>query len=95
MKHYTLLKLAPGADPVEVQEKIMKTCRRLDDELDWLNHPVVVRRCGDVACSYDLMATFELDSEAHLAQYLAHPLTKKLAEKLEGLVAERATFDRY
>ena len=95
MKHYILWKLAPGADPVEVQEKIWKTCRKLDDELDWLNRPVVVRRCEDVASSFDLMATFELDSEAQLEQYLAHPLTKKLAEKLEGLVAERATFDRY
>ncbi|MBQ3268295.1 MAG: Dabb family protein [Clostridia bacterium] len=95
MKHYTLLKLAPGADPVTAQEKIWKTYRKLDEELDWLNRPVVVRRCEDVASSFDLMATFELDSEAQLEQYLAHPLTKKLAEKLEGLVAERATFDRY
>ncbi len=95
MKHYTLLKLAPGADPVEVQERIWKTYRKLDEELDWLNRPVVVRRCEDVPSSYDLMATFELDSEARLEQYLAHPLAKKLADKLEGLVAEKATFDRY
>lgn len=95
MKHYTLIKLAPGADPVEAQERIWKAYRKLDDELDWLNRPVVVRRCEDVACSYDLMATFELESEAQLKQYLAHPLTKKLTEKLEGIIAEKATFDRY
>ena len=95
MKHYTLIKLAPGADPVEAQERMWKTYRKLDDELDWLNRPVVVRRCEDVACSYDLMATFELESEAQLEQYLAHPLTQKLTEKLEGIIAEKATFDRY
>ena len=34
MKHCVLYRLAPGADPVEVQEKLMKTYRKLDGELD-------------------------------------------------------------
>jgi len=95
MKHYILWKLAPGADPVEVQEKIWKTCRKLDDDLDWMNHPVVFRRCEATDSSFDLMACLEMESEEQLAQYRAHPLTQKLAGKLEGLVTETATFDHY
>ena len=95
MKHCVLYRLAPGADPVEVQEKLMKTYRKLDGELDWLNHPVVYRRCDETDSSYDLMASFELESEAQLREYLAHPLMKKLAEKLEGVVESQATFDHY
>ena len=32
MKHYILLKLKDGTDPVEVQEKLWKGLRKLDDE---------------------------------------------------------------
>ena len=95
MKHCVLFKLAPGTDPVEVQEKLWKVSRKLDDELDWLNHPMVYRRCDDTASSYDLMMSLELESEARLAEYLAHPLTKKLEEKLAEVVVEKATFDHY
>ena len=95
MKHYTLYKLAPGADPVAVQERLWKTYRKLDDELDWLNHPVVYRRCDDTASSYDLMASFELEGEEQLREYLAHPMTKKLEEKLADVVESAATFDHY
>ena len=95
MKHYALLKLAPGADPVAVQEKLWKTYRKLDDELDWLNHPVIYRRSEGGRSDYDLMAVVELDGEERLADYLAHPLMAKLADKLEGAVAEQAAFDHY
>ena len=97
MKHCVLLKLAAGADPVQVQEKIWKALRKLDDELDWLNHPVVYRsalpHAGDGA--YDIMASFELDGEERLAEYRAHPLTAKLEGRIADAVAERATFDHY
>ena len=43
MKHYLLLKLKAGVDPVEIQEKLWKGLRKLDDELDWMNHPVIHR----------------------------------------------------
>lgn len=95
MKHCVLYRLAPGADPVEVQEKLMKTYRKLDGELDWLTHPVVYRRCEETDSSYDLMMVFDLEDEERLREYLAHPTTKKLAEKLEGVVVEMATFDHY
>ena len=94
MKHYVLLKLAPGADPVEVQEKLMKGYRKLDDELDWLNDPVVYRSCkeGD---DFDLMVEVEIEEEERLGEYLAHPLTLKIEGKLEGAIAERAAFNHY
>ena len=78
MKHCVLWKLAPGADAVEVQEKIWKNCRKLDDELDWLNHPVVYRRCDNTDSGYDLMAILEMESEDQLALFREHPLMKKL-----------------
>ena len=33
MKHYEFYRLVPGTDPVQIQEKIWKTFRKLDDEL--------------------------------------------------------------
>ena len=94
MKHYTLIKLVPGADPVEIQEKLMKGYRKLDDELDWLNHPVVFRSCKDTD-DFDLMAVVEIDEEERLEEYLNHPTTKKYMDKIAEAVAARATFDHY
>ena len=95
MKHYELLKLASGLDPVAIQEKLWKTYRKLDDELDWLNKPVVFRAAEGGKSSYDLMAVVEIDGEERLDEYLAHPLTQKLEGKLEGAVADKAAFDHY
>lgn len=94
MKHYEFLKLVSGADPVAVQEKLMKTYRKLDDELDWLNHPVVHRSCKPED-DYDLAVVVEIDEEERLPEYLAHPTTLKLKEKLADAVQARATFDHY
>ncbi len=93
MKHYELLKLVPGADPVEIQEKLMKAYRKLDDELDWLNHPVVFRGCkpGD----YDIMVVVDIDEEERLEEYLSHPTTKKYMDKIAEAVTGRASFDHY
>ena len=54
MKRCVLLKLTPGTDPVEVQEKLWKGFNRLDETLEWVNHPVIRRSCvqGD---DFDLM----------------------------------------
>ena len=95
MKHYVLLKLAAGTDPVKIQEKIWKTFRKLDDELDWLNHPVVYRSCRDGAPGFDMMTVFEIEAEEQLDEYLAHPLTRRLAEEIGKDVKEKATFDHY
>lgn len=95
MKHYEFYRLVPGTDPVQIQEKIWKTFRKLDDELDWLNKPVVFRAAEDGKSSYDLMAVVEIDGEERLDEYLAHPLTQKLEGKLEGAVADKAAFDHY
>ncbi|MBR1821578.1 MAG: Dabb family protein [Clostridia bacterium] len=95
MKHYVLLKLTPGTDPVKVQEKLWKAYRKLDDELDWLNHPVVYRSCRDDETGYDVMAVVELDGEEQLETYLTHPMTVKLKEKLKDAVARRSVFNHY
>ena len=95
MKHYEFYRLVPGTDPVQIQEKIWKTFRKLDDELDWLNKLVVFRAAEGGKSSYDLMAVVEIDGEERLDEYLAHPLTQKLEGKLEGAVADKAAFDHY
>ncbi len=95
MKHYTILKLNPGVDPIEVQQKIRKTYEKLDGELDWANRPVVYRACEDSKESADVMAVIELDSVEQLQDYLANPHFQKLAEKLKPLIAGQFTFDHY
>lgn len=95
MKHYTLLKLAPGADAIEVQHKIRKAYEKLDDELDWANRPVVYRCCEDGASDMDIMAVIELDSADQLKEYRQNSHYVKLTEKLQDLVVERVTFDHY
>ena len=94
MKHCILLKLTPGSDPVEVQEKLWKGYRKLDDALDWLNHPVIHRSCR-AEDDYDLVVVVEIDEEERLGEYLAHPLTLKLEKKLEGSIREKTTFSHY
>ena len=95
MKHYVLLKLKSGTDPVEVQEKMWKTYRKLDDELDWLNHPVVYRGCKSGDVNYDIMAVAEIDGEERLSEFLAHPLLEKLEHKVRDMTVNMVTFDHY
>ena len=93
MKHIELLKLAAGADAVAVQEKLYKTYQKLDDELDWMNHPVVVRGCGH--SDADLMVSVELEGEEQLEDFLAQPRLKKLTDALGDAVEAKFTFDHY
>ena len=95
MKHCVLLKLAPGVDAEKVQHKVWKAYQKLDEELDWLNRPVIFRGCMDAASDFDLMAVVELDDEKQLEEYLRHPRTLKLAEELAEAVACRASFNHY
>ena len=95
MKHIMLIKLKSGVDAVEIQEKIYKTFRKLDDELDWLNKPVIVRAAGDTDASFDLMASFEMDKPERVEEYRKHPLTEKLRGKILEFVEDKATFDHY
>ena len=95
MKHIMLIKLKAGTDPVEIQKKIMKTFRKLDDELDWLNRPMVCRRCEGTGASFDLMASFELEKEEQVAEYQALPQVEKLRGKILEFVEDKATFDHY
>ena len=95
MKHYEFYRLVPGTDPVQIQEKIWKTFRKLDDELAWLNKPVIVRCCEGTGASFDLMASFELEKEEQVAEYQALPQVEKLRGKILEFVEDKATFDHY
>ncbi len=95
MKHCVLLKLASGADAEKVQHKIWKTCQKLDDELDWLNRPVVCRSCMDAASDFDLMVEVELDGEERLQALADHARILKLEEDLKDDVVRRAVFNHY
>ena len=95
MKHYEFFKLTPDADVVKVQQKVWKALQKLDDELDWLNRPVVYRNCLSKPGSPDLMAVIDLDGEELLEQYLEHPTRQKLAEHLKDVVVSEMAFDHY
>ena len=95
MKHCVLLKLAPGVDAEKVQHKVWKAYQKLDEELDWLNRPVIFRGCMDAASDFDLMAVIELDDEKQQREYQEHPLTKKLEEALAESVVQKAAFNHY
>ena len=95
MRHIMLIKLKAGTDLVAIQERIFKTFRKLDDELDWLNNPVIVRRCEGTDSSFDLMASFELEKEEQVKEYQALPQVEKLRGKILEFVEDKATFDHY
>lgn len=95
MKHCILLKYAPGADAQEARHKVWEAFQKLDDELDWLNHPVIYPGCMDAPSDFDLMVVIELDDAEQLTAYLQHPLTARLEEELKDAVAARAAFNHY
>lgn len=94
VKHYEFFKLTPDADVIDVQQKIRRACDRLDAELDWLNHTVVYRNCGDNTDA-DIMAVVEVDAEEKLPEYLEAPRYRELLESLKGQIVCRRTFDHY
>ena len=95
MKHYTILKLKKGVDPVEIQQKIRKAYDKLDADTDWANHPVIYRACEESAESASIMAVIELDTAERLSDYAANPHCVKLSEKLKDVIEEKITFDHY
>ena len=95
MKHYVLLKLAPGVDVEAIQLRVKKTYEQLDMELDWLNKPVVYRSCIERDSNADIMAVVELDREDCLQPYLTHPLHMQMAQDLKDVVIGRTSFDHY
>ena len=90
MKHYELLKLVPGADPVEVQEKLSKCFRKLNDATDWVTHPVIYRSCREED-DYDLMIVVDIDGEERVAELMTHPLEGKVKD----FIHKHKTFDHY
>ena len=94
MKRCILFKLVPGTDPIEIQEKLMKNLRKLDDALDWLNHPVIHRSCmeGD---DYDLMVVVNIEEEERLPEFLNHPLKQDLEGKVDDRISKVSVFNHY
>ena len=95
MKHYVLLKLAPGADKEAVYSRVWSTYEALDKELEWLNFPQVYRSCVDRDSNADIMAVIDLDDESHLQPYLTHPLHVQMAQDLKDVIVSRTSFDHY
>lgn len=94
MKHYELLKLVPGADPVEVQEKLSKCFRKLNDATDWVTHPIIYRSCREED-DYDLMIVVDIDGEERVAELMTHPLASELEGKVKDFIHKHKTFDHY
>ena len=94
MKHYELLKLVPGADPVEIQEKLWRSYRKLGDALDWLNHPVVYRSCRQED-DFDLMVVIEVDREELLNALMDDPEVRKQEEAVKPFIHQRKVFNHY
>jgi len=94
MKHYELLKLVPGTDPVEVQEKLRKYLRELDSTKDWLNHPVVHCGCRQED-DYDLMIVVEIDAEERMGELVDDPLALEYQGKIAQYLKKRKSFDHY
>ena len=94
MKHYELLKLVPGADPVEIQEKLWRGYRKLGDALDWLNHPVVHRSCRQED-DFDLMVVIEVDKEELLNALMDDPEVRKQEEAVKAFIHKRKIFNHY
>ena len=93
MKHYVLLKLAPGADLEAAYDRVRQTYQALADELAWLNRPEVYRSCVERDSNADIMAAIELDSAEYLQPYLTHPLHMKMAQDMKDIVVGRTSFD--
>ena len=94
MVHYELLKLKPGSDPVEVQEKLWKYFRRLNDAMDWVNHPVIHRSCRQ-GNDFDLMIAVSIEAEERIGELTVDPLVLELEGKVQDYILERRTFDHY
>ena len=93
VKHYVLLKIAPGADVEAAFNRVRETYQALDAALEWLNHPQVYRSCIDRDSNADIMAVIELDGPEHLQPYLTHPLHLKMAQDMKDVVVGRTSFD--
>ena len=93
VKHYVLLKLAPGTDVEAARDRVWQTYRALDEELVWLNRPEVYRTCVERDSNADIMAVIELDSPEYLQPYLTHPLHLQMARDMKDVVVGRTSFD--
>ena len=93
MKHYVLLKLAPGADGDALAGSMRETYRKLEEAMESLHSPRVCRNCVARDSNYDILAEIELDRPEDLQAYLTHPLHVAMAEGFKGVVAGRVSFD--
>ncbi len=93
MKHYVLLKLAPGCDADAAFARVQSTYQALAEALPWLNNPRVCRNCVARDSNADIMAVIDLDSAEHLSAYLTHPLHLQMAQDMKGIVIGRTSFD--
>ena len=93
MKHYVLLKLAPGSDLDAAEARMRKTYDELAETLPFLSEPHVYRTCVERDSNADLMAVIRLDKPEQLQSYLTHPLHVQMAQDLKDVVVGRTSFD--
>lgn len=93
MKHYVLLKFAPGTDLDAVETYVRSVYDQLSETLDFLTNPKVYRSCVVRDTNMDIMATIELDNAEHLQTYLTHPLHMQMAMSLKDKIIGRQSFD--
>lgn len=93
MKHYVLLKFAPGTDLDAVEKHVRSVYDQLAETLDFLTNPKVYRSCVVRDTNMDIMATIDLDCADHLQTYLTHPLHVQMAMDLKDKLIGRQSFD--
>lgn len=93
MKHYVLLKLAPGADAKAAYARVAATYKALDEALPFLHDPQVYASCVERDSNADIMAVIDLDGAEYLQPYLTHPLHLQMARDMHDQLAGRTSFD--
>ncbi len=94
MRHYTLYKFAKGTNLDEAGKKICEAFNELAKQLPWLSNPAIYKNCITRTFNADLMATFEIDSPAHLNSYLRHKIHEELIRSFGNSLLDRMSFDR-
>lgn len=93
MKHYVLLKFAPGTDLDAVEKKVSGVYAQLDSVLPFLNDPCVMRNCVERDSNADIMVSVDLDTPEKLQDYLTHPLHVQMGQDLKDALVGRTSFD--
>lgn len=91
--HYVMLRLEPGFVTDEYFAYTEDIFNRLLEAQEDILSVSVHRNCVAREGNYDLMIRLELENEAALPRYLAHPLHQEFARSNGDVLLSRASFD--